>query len=304
MTHFVKKKSIGLYDQKHLFYGMLLLLFSCQLSAQKASDTINKTLDFAGKSTIVVRNINGGIQVESHEGSEVQLEVIRTYSAKNQTLLEKAKQELKVETAYFGDTLVIALDPPCDESNTRWQKGWQGNIWWNGCEWNPRYEFYLTFKLKVPRNSDLMLSTIHEGIIEVKNVSGDLYVNHVHGDIQLSQISGAVEARTIHGDIDLQYSDSPTKDAAYYAHHGDIEVKLPSKSAAKLFFKSHDGDFFTDADENSLKTINDTRKKIEGNKEQGITYRISNRSGIQLRNGTTVLDFETWHGDVYVRERR
>lgn len=288
---------------KFLIYSGLCFFFACQLNGQQASDTIKESLDFDGKSTIVVWNINGGIQVESHDSEEIKLEVERRYSAKNQALLEKAKKELKIKTTYYGDTLVIAIDPPCDERNRNWKKGWHGNVYWNGCEWDPKYEFYMSFKLKVPRKSNLILSTVHEGIIEVKNVSGDLCVNHVHGDIELSQVSGAVEARTIHGDIDLQYSNSPLKDASFYAHHGDIEMKLPSNSAAKLFFKSHDGDFFTDADENALKTINDTQQKTEGDQGQGITYRISNRSGVQLRNGETVIDFETWHGDVYVIEK-
>lgn len=282
-------------------YSCLSFLFACQLHGQSSSDTIDKTLDFAGKSTLVVWNINGGIEVESHIGDEVKLEIIRKYSAKSQALVEKAKEELKVKTVYYGDTLVVAIDPPCDERNRNWKKGWHGNVWWNGCEWNPKYEFYMSFKLKVPRRTNLILSTVHEGVIEVRNVTGDLCVNHVHGDIQLNQISGAVEAKTIHGDIDLQYSQVPKKDASFYAHHGDIEMKLPSNSAAKLFFKSHDGDFYTDADAKALKTINDTYQKVEG-EGNGLSYRLSNRSGVQLRGGTVVLDFETWHGDVYVRE--
>ncbi|MEN0045564.1 MAG: DUF4097 family beta strand repeat-containing protein, partial [Bacteroidota bacterium] len=296
MKLFVKKKSPVLLSPKFLIYSGLLFLLSYQLHGQKTSDTIKENLDFEGKSTIVVWNINGGIQVESHDGNEINLEVTRTYTARNKTLLEKAKQELKVKTTYFGDTLVIAIDPPCDERNRNWKKGWHGNVYWNGCEWDPKYEFHMSFKLKVPRQSSLILSTVHEGLIEVKNVTGDLCVNHVHGDIDLKQVSGAVEARTIHGDIDLQYSSPPVKDAFFYAHHGDIEMKLPSNSAAKLFFKSHDGDFYTDADESALTAISDTRQKTEGDEEQGIIYRISNRSGVQLRNGETVIDFETWHG--------
>ena len=114
----------------------------------------------------------------------------------------------------------------------------------------------------------------------------------------MKNISGATSACTINGSVDLDYSGNPAGDSKYYTLNGDINANFQKGLAALLAFKSFNGEFYSSVDD-----ITPMAVKVEKyEKGEGIHYKV-NGNRYKVRQGGPLLDFETFNGDVYLKEK-
>ncbi|MEM1323762.1 MAG: hypothetical protein AAGG75_26105 [Bacteroidota bacterium] len=286
--------------------SLLLLLISLSACAQRHDENIHKSFKLPGaisQAKVVVANITGHIEVEGHEGQDVQLELRKTLDAKSDKQLAEAKEEVSLGVIEENNVLYLYMKTPCS-SNQPLHFGDNGQVWvrsgWNNCQWRPQYYYKFDFVLKVPKAIKIQLSTINDGDIVVKNVVGPIDVNNINGAIKLENIAGATKAHTINGDLDVTYTNNPSSASSYYTLNGDINAYYKKGLDAQLSFKSFNGEFFTNLPE--LSVLPTKVKKEESRKGKGINYKIGGESAMQVRDGTVPLDFETFNGNVYVRE--
>jgi len=135
----------------------------------------------------------------------------------------------------------------------------------------------------------------------VNHVKGDVKVNNINGSIALKKVEGAVDAHTVNGSLDVEYSKNPTKDSRYYSLNGDINAHFKKGLSAQMSFESFNGDFYTNIEEIDMLPTN-MKKTNSKNKGKGIKYKIGGKSKMQVRNGKTHLDFETFNGNAYIKE--
>lgn len=257
----------------------------------------------ASESVLVLSNIHGKVSVEGYSGSEIQVEVFKTVKAKSKSIAQKGLEELKLAESFRGDTLEILLDFPWEKDDG--SKGrWSGKYGYhnNGWHWDPEYEFQLDFTIRVPRQINLDIATVNQGLVSVEDVKGHITANNVNGPIYLKQIEGKVKAKTINGDVELQYSALPRWDSQFYSHNGTIKFLSPEGLSARMFFKSFNGEFYTNLDRVVMgqEEVSKERQPMKN----GIQYSLNSRTPIICRNGKTVLEFETFNGDVYVEENK
>ena len=76
----------------------------------------------------------------------------------------------------------------------------------------------IDFTLQVPEQTSLILKTVNDGDILVRNIKGDFTVRNVNGHIELQDIAGPVSCRTVNGRIRAAFREDPA--VRLFIHHG------------------------------------------------------------------------------------
>lgn len=278
------------------------MLLNHSLFAQEHTETIQKEIQFSNlnaNSLLTIQNINGSISVEGYQGNKILLEVKKTISGKSQAQLTKGRKEVEVGIHEEDNGIIIYTKTPC--SNVKYAKSndntWNWRVWENNCKWGSGIHFHFDITVKIPYDLDIDISTINDGDLWVKNVAGTVKANNVNGSISLKEITGRTKVHTINGNVDVVYAKNPRKDSKYYSLNGDINAYFQRGLSAELTFESFNGDFYTDFDNMEMMPIAVKKKK----KGKGINYKIGSKSKMKIGNGNTLLDFETFNGNVYVK---
>ena len=265
--------------------------------AQVHQDELTKELSFekaSDSNVLYVTNINGGVEVEGYNGDKIKVRVSRTIKAKTLERLEQGLNEIRIGIMDRYDTLIVYMKGGCD--NFRWNGTNQGYNW-DYSECNPPYDYKFDITLMVPQGINVYASTVNQGDIKVSGVSGTLELRNINGDIAAIGIQGSTIVHAINGDIHLEYTSIP-ESGSFYSLNGDINANYPSKFRASVTFKSFNGDFYTNIDDIVqqpviIKTTSD---------KKGITFKAETRTAISFRGGGPPLDFETFNGDVFIKE--
>jgi hypothetical protein len=295
---------------KNMYIGWFAaLMLPLMAWSQTYSDKITKELTFentGGSNTLLIAGINGSIVVEGYAGDKVMVEVTRTINAKTDARLETGKRELTLGVMDRADTLMIFLDGIC-HSFGRQRNRKQTGTWgynWDGCnqenDWrrDEGYDYTMDFRVKVPAQTNLILSTVNEGDIDVKQVSGVVIANNVNGSIRLKNLTSAAKAVTVNGDVDLDFEKNPSQDCRFYTLNGDIHAWFRKGLAANMNFESYNGELYTNI--NNLSSLPTTVEKKPT--RDGIRYQVRDNY-FKIGSGGALLDFETFNGDVILKEK-
>ncbi len=85
------------------------------VAAQQFQEHISKTFTLskgAALSTLAIYNINGPIKVEGYSGNDVVLEIDKTITAKNDSILHVGKEEFKVGFEQTADSIIAYIAAP------------------------------------------------------------------------------------------------------------------------------------------------------------------------------------------------
>lgn len=280
------------------------------LNAQTHTEKIVKEFTFEKKSAenaLMIANVNGNIKVQAYDGDKILVEVTKSINAKTQERLEKGKAEIQLGVIDLADTIILYIDGLCTtfEKNTRrsrkhssTDKGW-GYSWMNNCQnCNESYGYSMDFTVKIPSSLNLSVSTINDGDIVVENVKGVVIANNINGSIRLQNLMREAHASTINGDVDVEYAQNPQRDCRFYSLNGDINALFQKGLAASMSFESFNGSFYTNIDR--LEPLPALVEKK--NHDQGMKYKI-NGNRFKIGSGGAYLDFETFNGNVYLKEK-
>lgn len=278
--------------------------------AQSFSETITKELIFEKKNidnALMIANINGNIKVVGYAGDKILLTVEKTINAKTQERLENGKKEIQLGIIDRADTLIVYVDGPCNHfeparkgnSSSHWAKdGWGYN--WKNCDGRncrETYDYTMNFTIQVPASVHIQLSTINDGDIQVENMKGSVGADNINGSIKLNNLVRESYASTINGDVDITYTQNPNKDCRFYTLNGDINAYFQKDLAASLSFESFNGEFYTNIDQiERLPALVEEKKGKEG-----IKFKV-NGNRYKVGKGGALLDFETFNGNVYLKE--
>lgn len=287
-----------------------LLLMPLLALAQVHTEKISKELTFekpSNDNTLMIANISGDITVSSYAGTKIIVEVTKTIKAKTTERLEKGKKEVQLGLLNEVDTLILFVDGTCNtfskqnrkaKGDSKWMRNWNYN--WNNCDQNCReeYDYTMDFVVKVPASINVLISTVNNGDLVVENVNGAVSANNVNGSIKLTNLMREAQASTINGDVDIVYAKNPQQDCRFYSLNGDINAWFQKGLAATMSFESFNGDFFTNIDQLESLPVQVEKK----NTSDGIKYKVSGNR-YKIGSGGAFLDFETFNGNVYLKEK-
>jgi len=289
-----------------------IIMIFLQLSAfaQTFTEKITKEFSFEKKSmdnALMVANINGNVKVTGYEGDKVVVEVTRTIKAKTQERLDKGKAQIKLGVMDRADTIILYAEGLCNRFGKQTNKksgDWGRRNGW-GYNWNDKdddckewVDHSFDYVIKVPMTVNVMVSTVNQGDLEVENLRGGIMANNVNGSIKLSNITREANASTINGDVDITYTKNPEKACRFYTLNGDINAWFQKGLSANMSFESFNGELYTNVPQlESLPVVVEKRDTDRGTK-----FKI-NGNRFKVGNGGVVLDFETFNGNVYVKEK-
>jgi hypothetical protein len=258
-------------------------------------ETTQHRLQFAGPGPHVleVRTIHGVIDIEGYDGPDVEMTVRKTVSGRNADDLERGRREVVLETT--DNAATISAIGRYQHRTTCGEESNQRNHDW------PRYDVRFDFKIRVPRNTRIVLCTINEGTVTVKGIRGDFIVRSVNGPISLSDMGGSGEATTVNGAVTASFVDAPRGDSLFRTINGDIVLKMPDAFAADLDLKTFNGGLYTDFDAQprAIKTTAEPERK-----DGKLVYKTNEFATVRIGNGGPRLTLDTFNGDARVLHRR
>ena len=258
---------------------------SKQYSVQKTAGSI-----------LTIYNLEGFIKVEGYAGDKVLIEVDETISAKTDDILEEGKKEVKLGFEQVGDSVVAYMLAPWD---TR-PHDWHDNDGWPERR-RIEYRCRLEYTVKVPFNASLRVSTVNDGDVTVKNVSGELHVNNVNGAITILNAKGTTHAHTINGDLTVNYLSNPAEASSFYTLNGKLTATFQPGLSADMQFKSMNGAFYTDFQEAELLAPTVTRNQEK--KGDGTLYKLNKDTKLRVGAGGRQFKFETLNGNIYIKKQ-
>ena len=290
------------------FRGMAILIsiftfiIASNASAQTISETQEETARFqnvnSSDNELYIHNISGNVTVEGYDGDDVQISYDKEIEADTQRDLDRAKEEVEFVVDEDGNRIFIYLDAPFIHV----KKGSHG-ISYNINNWDDDYNFTFDITVRVPRNTNLDVSTVNGGRVLIENTRGQwLDASNVNGRVELLNVTGVTDANTVNGDITASYSDSPNENSSYQTVNGTIEVLYPDNLSADITFKSMHGDLYTDFE--NVQRL-EARVESDTNSKRGkTTYRIDKFAPIRIGDGGPKFSFEVLNGSVYIKRNR
>ena len=183
---------------------------------------------------VMIKNINGGIQVERSTNGRVEVSAEKRWRRGN-------PEDVRIEQKKVGeDVLVCALfseGSRCDESGIHTDRR---------TKWNDRNDVSVRFTVRVPDGVRVDLSTVNGGV-EVTGVNNEVDAHTVNGSITARSAGGPVRARTVNGSINVSMGAlGRADDLDYETVTGAITIELPSNFGAQLELSTVNGRVSTD----------------------------------------------------------
>lgn len=263
------------------------------------TETIAKTLRFADPAKpgeLRVDNVFGPITVEAYAGRDVVLEVRRIVYARDEARARKAEAEVRLDLAEKGNTVEAYVDGPFREDE---KAGRDGGL---RMRRDPGYRVYYGFTIKVPARTDLVLSTVLDGDVEVRGVEGTFDVRNVTGRVGIIDAAGSGEARSVSGGVTVAFRRHPDGPCSFRSVSGDVEVDLPGEPSADLRFKTINGGIYSDFEVTALPKAAPVRQERPG-KGGRFVYRSDGFDGVRVGRGGPEIRLETLTGDILIAKR-
>lgn len=284
-------------------FNLSILLWAITLmclNAQSFSDEKTFTFDVDDLELLRLHNKDGQVTVKSTSSNRATLRVKRTIKSANQQKLEAAKTAIFLDSVHLDGELMFYVKSPdyqleINDNGRAYYNSYQGN-------WNYKKQaFYkvkttFTIELEVPQQTALYVST-HREELTIQNINADVLAQNHHGSIRLAKIGGNVQAHTHHGDIKASLTKAPTRDADFDTHHGDIALTFPANLSADVQLKTRHGQFYTDFDYQAQAM---PISLVKSKSKKGTKYKIGSGTNVRIGKGGPKLNFETYHGSVYL----
>jgi DUF4097 and DUF4098 domain-containing protein YvlB len=151
---------------------------------------------------------------------------------------------------------------------------------------------------RIPRRADLELSTVNDGSIIVRDVTGSLELENANGPITATSINGSVIAESLNETINIAFAGISTSGAtALSSLNGDIMVSLPASTGAEFRIDTAEGEIDSDF-ELDLKPSKATIERSET--RRGASVRVENAVIATVNGGGPVIKVKTLNGNVKI----
>lgn len=267
-------------------YTILLLALSLiglpAVAQQTDSDQIAIPLSEPGKAgSLRVQSLNGGIKVEGYNGKEV---IVR-YSSQNDRR-KNDKPAIENGMRRISDNNVgLEIREEKNEVDIK------VNSWMKKAD----------LSILVPHNFSLHLRTVNDGLVEVKDVQGELDISNVNGSVILQNVSGAAVVNTVNGEIEASFAENlPDTPMSFTNINGEIQLKLPAKAKFNVKAKSQFSDVYTNFD---MKMKQETARSESAS--TGGTYRVKIENWVQgeVNGGGPEIYVKSLNGSIYIQKK-
>ena len=250
--------------------ALLSLAATAVAWAGSATETIDRTVNLPASKQVVVRNLNGAVQVTAWESPQVRVVAVKTARAATDGRARAYLRDLEVEIEESEGKLVIRTRTPGSEGGV---KGWLACAGVDG---------EVAYRISLPREARLAATTVN-GDVEVAGMLAPVRASSTNGNVVL-QVDGEAVASSVNGNIRVSMRRADPRSAMELSTvNGSILLLLPSEFRA-----------YVDARTTNGSVGSDLPLQAEGRRSRS---RLVGR----LNGGTTRLTLRTTNGSIWLK---
>ena len=277
----------------------MLLAFNINAKPHESEQHISEKYEFSHDSSdniLYVHNVNGFVEIEGYDGTEVQVELDKTITASSTSDLQLGLDETSFEVVEHENQIHLYLKTP--HTDLKFDKG---NVSYHMNHQHNKYNFNMNYKIKVPKYTNLNISTVNSGHININNIqTNTIKANNINGEISLTKVSGVMQLRTVNGDVALSYLNQDIQPSTFESVNGTFDITLVNQANLDISYETLNGSFYTNLDTTDVSTV--VKKEIH-KKRHGIKYKFKPSKKIKIGTGDVKFSFKTINGDINITKK-
>ena len=263
-------------------------LFACApASAVTDQNTWSETYPVsAATPTLHIDNIWGNVRVRAGAARQIAVTVNEKRSAPTQELFELSKVTiyLDVQADDSGVSMIVAQPERLPGRHI------------DRCR-NCRVEYQ--FEVTVPAGTQVDVSTVTDGSIDVAGTNGPVNASNVNGPVAAKDLQDCAQIESVNGAVDVSFAGAPSHDCSIKTINGDITLTVPGGAGLDAALSMMQGRVDSEFDLEPLALP----AKVEQRNEDGhFVYRIEQAAGIRLGKGGPTFSIESLNGDLRIRK--
>jgi hypothetical protein len=268
--------------------GLLCLISSTGFAAERVEVRETWTEIFpltTDKPYLEIDNIWGDVSVRPGKSGEIRVTIQEHRSAPDQRSFDRSLKTLALNIE-AGDSGVILYVGNQD-------RVWRGKSNCRDCKVN--YQFDVV----VPVGTQLNVSTVNDGFIDIADIRGNVSAHNVNGSIAIAGMHNCGELNSINGEVDLDFKTRPAGDCSIRTINGDITLALPVDSGIDVAMNQANGRMLTQFPVDPLALA----AKIEHIEKNGRhQYRIEQHAGVRIGAGGPTFTISSMNGDIRIQK--
>ena len=274
----------------HMGIGLLALLAVVNVASAAVTDQKTWTDKYpvtAATPKLLIDNIWGNVRVRKGAAREIAVTVSEKRSAPTQELFDLSKETiyLDVEADAAGVSLVVAKPERMMGLGRR-----------DRCR-NCRVEYQ--FEVTVPSGTDVDVSTVTDGGIDVAGTGGPVNASNVNGPVAARDLQDCAQIESVNGAVDVSFARSPSRDCSIKTINGDITLTVPGSAGLDAALSMMHGKIESEFDLEPLALPAKVEQRNEGGR---FVYHVAQAAGIRLGKGGPTFSIESLNGDLRIRK--
>lgn len=273
-------------------FGMALLALLAFGSGASAAVTDQKTWSdtypvTAAVPKLLIDNIWGNVRVRTGAAREIAVTINEKRSAPTAELFELSKQTLFLDVQADAAGLSMVVGKP-DQMNGRRDR----------CR-DCRVDYQ--FEIVVPPGTQVDVSTVTDGGIDVAGTGGPVSASNVNGPVAAKDLQDCAQIESVNGAVDVSFARAPSHDCSIKTINGDITLSVPGGAGLDAALSMMQGDVVSEFDLEPLTLP----AKVEQRQQDGrFVYHVQQAAGIRLGNGGPTFNIESLNGDLRIRRSK
>jgi hypothetical protein len=277
---------------KQAAIGLLALLALADRAAATVTDQKTWSQSFpvtAAAPRLLIDNIWGNVRVRVGTAREIAVTVDEKRSAPNQELFELSKQTLFLDVQADGAGVAMVVGKPDDPTM-------RPRI--NRCR-DCRVDYQ--FEVTVPPGTQIDVSTVTDGGIDVAGGGGPVTASNVNGPVAVKDLQDCTAIESVNGAVEVSFARAPSRDCSIKTINGDITLTVPGGTGLDAALSVMQGSVVSEFDLEPLALP----AKVDQRKEDGrFVYHIEQAAGIRLGSGGPTFNIESLNGDLRIRKSK
>jgi hypothetical protein len=238
---------------------------------------------------LLIDNIWGNVRVRTGTAREIAVTVNEKRSAPTQELFELSKQTIFLDVQADAEGVAMVVGKP-EDSTARPRV--------NRCR-GCRVDYQ--FEVTVPPGTQIDVSTVTDGGIDVAGGGGAVTASNVNGPVAVTDLQDCAQIESVNGEVEVSFARAPSRDCSIKTINGDITLTVPGGSGLDAALSVMQGTIVSEFDLEPLPLP----AKVEQRHENGrFVYHIEQAAGIRLGAGGPTFNIESLNGDLRIRKSK
>ena len=268
--------------------GLCVLLANTAFAAGTVETNKTWTDTFpvtASKPRLKIDNIWGDVRVRPGKPGEIVVTVKEHRRAPDQARFDRSLESLRLNIDAINDDVAFQVGNR-DER-------WHGRDECRGC----RVDFQ--FDVQVPVDTQLDVSTVNDGRVDIAGVTGSVNAANVNGPIVIDGMHSCERLNSVNGQVSLGFATQPGEDCTIETINGDITLNMPAASGFDVAMDLYNGRMLTQLPVDPLVIPASVEHVESGGRHQ---YRIEQHAGVRIGAGGPVFTISSMNGDIRIQK--